>query len=85
MENFLSANGLKIDAVLADNPVDLNLLNDSSNYIEDTTKGKAVHRYRVRFDNLIASIDVNKLVQLYDLMGSMGIGRNLAYFTKVLA
>ena len=39
MSNLLCDLGFKIHCIVVDNPVDLNLLNDNSNYIEDPAKG----------------------------------------------
>jgi 2-polyprenyl-3-methyl-5-hydroxy-6-metoxy-1,4-benzoquinol methylase len=80
MEKFLKDSEFSVRAVVADNPVDLNLLNDNSNYVEDQSKGKKTHFFRVRMDNFLASIDEEKLLSLYEVLGSMGIGRDLTYY-----
>jgi len=82
MLSFLADHDLSVHAVLADNPIDLNLLNDNSNYVKDPSKGKATHRFRVRLDNFLASIDRKKMVELYSVLGDMGVGRNLIYFAR---
>jgi hypothetical protein len=38
MSNFLSAMGLELKAIVADNPIDLNLLNEKSNPIKEPQK-----------------------------------------------
>jgi 2-polyprenyl-3-methyl-5-hydroxy-6-metoxy-1,4-benzoquinol methylase len=80
MSNLLSDLGFKIHSVVADNPVDLNLLNDNSNYIQDTSKGKNVHFFRVSSDNFLESQNPDKLLEIYEILGSMGVGRNLTYY-----
>jgi 2-polyprenyl-3-methyl-5-hydroxy-6-metoxy-1,4-benzoquinol methylase len=80
MEHFLSGQGWKIHAVVADNPIDLNLLNDNSNYIKDRFKGKNTHIYRVRTDNFLAGISEEKLLEVYTTLGSLGVGRDLSYY-----
>jgi 2-polyprenyl-3-methyl-5-hydroxy-6-metoxy-1,4-benzoquinol methylase len=80
MTNFLDAKGLRVEAVVADNPIDLNLLNDSSNYVKDPAKGKMTHYFRARSDNFLASIDQDKLLKIYEIFGSMGVGRDLTYY-----
>jgi len=80
MGYFLSAQEFELKAVVAENPVDLNLLNDNSNYIEDPEKGKATHMFRVLADNFLADNDTDKLLQIYEILGSMGIGRDLNYY-----
>lgn len=83
MINLLSDLGFKVHATVADNPIDLNLLNDNSNYVKDTSKGKNAHLFRVRMDNFLASVDIEKLLSIYETLGSMGIGRDLTYYCSV--
>jgi 2-polyprenyl-3-methyl-5-hydroxy-6-metoxy-1,4-benzoquinol methylase len=80
MENLLEDRGFEIEKVVADNPIDLNLLNANSNYIQDKTKGKNAHLFRVRTDTFLASINEEKLLDLYEIYGAMGIGRDLNFF-----
>jgi len=82
MQKFLNDSGYSVHAVVADNPIDLNLLNDNSNYIEEQNKGKNTHLFRVRADNFLASIDEGKLLSLYEVLGSMGVGRDLNYYCQ---
>ena len=83
MCNLLDDQGFVVRSIVADNPVDLNLLNDNSNYIEDPSKGKNVHLFRVRTDNFLGSLDMDNLLQIYEILGSMGVGRNLNYFCSL--
>lgn len=83
MINLLLDLGFKIRAVVADNPVDLNLLNDNSNYIEDPEKGKNINLFRIRTDNFLGSMNPDKLLQIYEIFGSMGVGRNLIYYCSI--
>ena len=46
MTALLTDMGFDVRSILADNPIDLNLLNDNSNYIEDTSKGKSTHLFQ---------------------------------------
>ena len=80
MSAFLLDLDFKIHSIVADNPIDLNLLNDNSNYIANRKKGKNTHFFRVRTDNFLGSIDLEKLLKIYELLGSMGIGRDLNYY-----
>ncbi|MCK5013461.1 MAG: class I SAM-dependent methyltransferase [Candidatus Omnitrophica bacterium] len=80
MENLLTNKGFRVDVVVADNPVDNNLLNKNSNYIKNPEKGKNIHYFRVDSDNFLASISEEKLLDIYEILGSMGVGRDLTYF-----
>lgn len=83
MCNLLDDQGFAVRSIVADNPVDLNLLNDNSNYIEDPNKGKNVHLFRVRADNFLGSLDIDNLLRIYEILGSMGVGRDLNYFCSL--
>ncbi|NQW57611.1 MAG: class I SAM-dependent methyltransferase [Polynucleobacter sp.] len=80
MENLVSAKGFNVVAVVADNPVDLNLLNMNSNYVQHPEKGKGTHFFRVSMDNFLAGISKDRLLDCYETLGSMGVGRDLTYF-----
>lgn len=80
MSNLLTHLGFRIRGIIGENPIDLNLLNDNSNYVEDETKGRNTHMFRVRLDNFLGGIDRQELLRLYETLGSMGLGRNLVYY-----
>lgn len=80
MENLLNDQGFLVEGIVADNPVDLNLLNKNSNYIRSPEKGKNIHYFRVDGDNFLASISEDKLLDMYEILGSMGVGRDLTYY-----
>ena len=79
-EALLADQGFQVEAVVADNPIDLNLLNDNSNYVADRGKGKNTHHFRVRTDNFLAGISEDLLLDLYTTLGAMGVGRDLNYY-----
>lgn len=85
MCNFLTDFNFDIKSIVADNPIDLNLMNDNSNYIKDDSKGKNTHLFRVRADNFLGDIDRVKLLSLYEILGSMGVGRDLTYYCSLSA
>lgn len=75
--------GYEVRSIVADNPIDMNLLNDNSNYVRDKTKGRNTHLYRIRADNFIGQVDSDKLLKIYEILGSMGIGRDLTYYCSL--
>jgi 2-polyprenyl-3-methyl-5-hydroxy-6-metoxy-1,4-benzoquinol methylase len=85
MTKFLAGLGFNLEAIVADNPIDLNLLNENSNYVREPDKAKKTHMFRVRADNFLGSVDLEKLLRIYEILGSMGIGRDLNYYcTKTI-
>jgi len=83
MCNLLRAERFALRGIVAEHPVDLNLLNENSNYIEDRRKGKKTHLSRCRIDNFLGSQDREKLLDLYEILGQMGVGRDLLYYCSV--
>lgn len=74
--------GFTCSALLADFPVEWNLLNSHTRYVEDATKGKECHLARVRLENLIHSISPDKAIVLYQALADLGMGRCINGFFK---
>ena len=69
--------------VFCDYPIDIHLLNPDTNYKADPSKGRNVHLARVELDNLLDCISLDKTIDLYEQLASLGLGRNLiAFFGK---
>lgn len=66
----------------ADFPIDLFLLNETSNYVNDRSKGKQAHLARVDFINMINKMNKNTVIDFLTSMGELGIGRNLTAFLR---
>jgi len=75
--------GLHIELLLADFPIDIFLLNEHSNYINNTSKGKEAHYARIRSVNLLNQIDFNTSVETFINLGKIGFGRNLTAFMSI--
>ena len=83
MNNLVQDLGFCVRAIVAGNPIDLNLLNDNSNYIKHKSKGKNTHIFRMRMNSFMSGVDREKMLHLYEVLGSMGIGRTLAYYCSL--
>jgi 2-polyprenyl-3-methyl-5-hydroxy-6-metoxy-1,4-benzoquinol methylase len=67
--------------VMADFPIDFNLLNQSSNYIETKDAGKPCHEQRVLLDNLMHGISPEKAIKFYEALADLNMGRQIiGYF-----
>jgi 2-polyprenyl-3-methyl-5-hydroxy-6-metoxy-1,4-benzoquinol methylase len=80
LKNLFELNGWKTLTIKCDFPIDINLLNSNTNYIDKKEKGKSVHFARIDFENLLDEISVEETVKLYTLLAKMGLGRNLIGF-----
>ncbi|MBS4053021.1 MAG: class I SAM-dependent methyltransferase [Methylomonas sp.] len=63
--------------LICDYPIDLALFNDNTNYVMHPGAGKPVHKARMRVENLIHDISIDKAVTLYEAFADLGLGRNL--------
>ena len=82
LENLLNGNGWQSITCLADYPIDWNLLNPNSNYIQKKEVGKSCHRERIAFENLIHTLPVEKVNSFYQALGDIGLGRLITGFFR---
>lgn len=80
LNNLAKDAGLNAKFTISDNPIDLCLLNENTNYINDKSKGKSCHNSRVKIDNLIHSISIEKAVNYYNSLAELGLGRQIISF-----
>lgn len=76
--------GWETKFLMSDFPIDLNLLNPNTNYVDEPTRGKSCHQARVEIEKLLSSISVTKLNNLYELIAEMGLGRNIVSFLQAV-
>ena len=63
--------------IMADYPIEFNLFNENTNYIEDPGKGKSCHRARVRIENLLNENSPNKTNALYRALGELDLSPDI--------
>lgn len=63
--------------VISDYPIDFNLLNINTNYVNNPAVGKSCHKERVEVENLLHSISPEKTNTLYEALADLGLGREL--------
>jgi len=63
---------------MTDFPIELFLLNQNSNYCENTNVGKGAHESRVMFSNYLKdNCKLEQVINMYQSMLSVGIGRQI--------
>ncbi len=82
-ENLLYSNGWQTIICLADYPIDWNLLNPDTNYIQNKTKGKSCYRERIEFENLVHTLPMDEVINFYKAMCDLGLGRSISGFFKL--
>lgn len=83
IKNFLNDFGLTIVTSLASFPIEIFLLNDILNYDKDKSKGKDVYSIIRDFDLYLSTLDIEKVIKLYESFADLGLGRNITYFCKL--
>jgi 2-polyprenyl-3-methyl-5-hydroxy-6-metoxy-1,4-benzoquinol methylase len=83
LETLCKYVGLKKIQLITDFPIDINLLNNNSNYINNPELGKSSHLARVEFENLIHKISKERTIELYSSFANLGLGREIAGFFKL--
>jgi 2-polyprenyl-3-methyl-5-hydroxy-6-metoxy-1,4-benzoquinol methylase len=81
--NLLETNGWDTITCIGDYPIDWNLLNPNTNYIEDKIKGKSCHKERVEFENLINTQPLDKVINFHTALADLGLGRTILGFFKL--
>jgi len=77
LQNLLTTFGWTTITILADYPIDWNLLNKNTNYIMDKTVGKSCHLERVVFENMIHQLPIDEVIRFYEAMARVGLGRQI--------
>lgn len=57
--------------------IDLNLLNENTNYYANRTVGKSCYKAKVELENLLHEKSIEKTMNVYKLLGEMGFGREI--------
>lgn len=78
--NLCLAAGWEGRDFVGDFPIDFNLLNPATNYVEDRGAGKACHQTRVSIENLLHEISIEKTNDFYRALAELGLGRQLIGF-----
>lgn len=74
--------GLESIKIISDYPIDFNLLNENTNYVKDSRKGRSCHLSRLKLEAFFHSISIEKTNQLYQVLADMGIGREIIGFFR---
>lgn len=76
-------NGWECKNVLSDFPIDWNLFNSNTNYVENPVKGSSCHKARLQIDNLMHNISVEKTNKFYQSLADLGLGRQIIGFFQL--
>jgi len=82
--NLMNDTGFECVGMYGESFVDFNLINDLTNYYEDKSVGKKCYMAKVELENLMHELSMEKSIEIYRLLGEMGLGREMiGIFKKV--
>lgn len=77
LQKFVEANGYKMCDLYSESLIDLNLLNDITNYYEVSNVGKKCYEARIEMETFYDSISPELTLDLLRTYAKMGIGREI--------
>jgi SAM-dependent methyltransferase len=83
LNKLLSAAGFTNFLTIADFPIDIYLMNPESNYINDSSKGTNCHNARIEIENLLHPISIPKVIEYYEALVDLGMGRRIISFNQL--
>jgi len=75
--NICDATGFNNVDILGNYLTEFYILNPNTNYLENPSVGKSCHLARVAQENILHSISPKKTIELYRVIGEMGLGREI--------
>ena len=83
LRRMATASGWNVTKVIADQAIDLNLLNPDTNYIMNRAAGPGAHRARIEQDNLLLrTASLAAVAAYYEGLAGVGLGRNIVAFLQ---
>jgi hypothetical protein len=75
--NLCKAAGFKCVDFLSDQLIEFSALNPNTNYFENKGVGKSCHFARIAQENYLHGISPMKTIEMYRILGDMGVGRQI--------
>lgn len=75
--NICKKTNWNVQKIIGDYPIEFNLFNPNANYVMDKKTGAGAHLQRLRIDNLMHKISIEKTNRFYEALGDMGLGRSI--------
>ncbi len=77
LKNMVKDSGWDHYDSIADFPIEFNLFNPDTNYVNDSKKGSAVHLQRLKVETIMNDISIEKTIDIYRRLAEMGLGRQI--------
>ena len=83
LTEFLQQKGFVKKKSIADYPIDCNLFNDRTNYINDKKNGSACHKARLILENMLYDASMENAVSVHEALANAGVGRDITVFCQL--
>lgn len=80
LNTFLKSRNLINKKIISDFPIDIFLCNPHSNYVNDKSLGREANLSRINIENFLNQQDPKKLINLYESLADIGMGRQIIGF-----
>lgn len=82
LKNIFKSTGFSRVEALSDFPIDLNLFNPDTHYINDKSKGRNCHSARINIENFLIRKSTKDFITFRRGCGESGLGRNVIVYGR---
>jgi 2-polyprenyl-3-methyl-5-hydroxy-6-metoxy-1,4-benzoquinol methylase len=80
LKKLLKELNFRVITIMGDYPIEFYLFNEKTNYVRDRSVGKYCNESRVLTENFLYQANFKKTIKLYEVMGEIGIGRQMTFY-----
>ena len=85
LTSFMKSSNLRKIVQIGDFPIEMFLLDDSTDYYKNQKFGKYAHKIRCGFNNVIKDLEIQKVLNLGKCLSDLSLGRNIIGFYKKIS
>ncbi len=83
LKTLMEKHGYKTQHLTTAWPIDLDLLHEHTNYVMHGEVGKFSHQKRIRVENFLNQLSLDKVADYYASLAALGLGRDvIGFFTR---
>lgn len=83
LKKFIECNSFQTLLLVGDWPIDFNLFNPLTNYINNKNTGSKCHESKILIENMLFEQSLEKTLNLHKSFADLGIGRNISIYFKL--
>lgn len=83
LKKLIQSNCYQVLEIISDWPIDFNLFNPLTHYINNKNIGFSCHQSRITIENMLFEESLEKTINLHKSFADLGIGRDISIFFKL--